>query len=257
MAAAFLPFLATGTALSLIQKQAAAHRVFFDSCRKVWSHRTLGSGATENTIDGLVDVIRRGAGGVEIDIYYNQGNNRLYVQSEEFRDQGVPLGLSLSTLLSAIPSNAHIWLDFWNLNQLPAADAQKAIKRLEEDVNNANFRDNVIVESKNADYLGQLRAANFYTSLWIELGEAATTPTEYPRYLARVMEARLKYDLTGASAISLDHLQYNETISTVFYNVPIHVFTVNSKEEILKAIRDEHIKVILSDEPLYSEAKCW
>ena len=160
------------------------------------------------------------------------------------------------TLLSAIPSNALLWLDFWNLNQLPDADAQRAIKRLEEDVNSAKFRDNVIVESKSAAYVGQLRAAHFHTSLWIELGEAATTPTDYPGYLARVMEARLKYDLTGASAISLDHLEYNKAVSTVFYDVPIHVFTINNKEEILKVIRDEHVKIILSDEPLYNETRC-
>ena len=256
IAATFVLVLASGTALFVIPQQATAQRIFFDSCSKVWSHRTLGGGAPENSIDGLVDVIRRGAGGVEIDIYYDQGSDKLYVQSEEFRDQGVPLTLSLPNLLSAIPPNALIWLDFWNLNKLPAVDAQKAIARLNKDVTGANFRDKVIVESKSATYLGQLRAANFYTSLWIELGKAATSPTEHPRYLARVMAARQKYDLAGASAISLDHLEYNKTVSTMFYDVPIHVFTINNEEEILKAIRDEHVKIILSDEPLYNETAC-
>ncbi len=254
---AWMLTIAAATTVLIPNHSTLSGEGFFDNCKKIWSHRTMGSGGGENTVEGLRDVLSLGVGGVEIDIYYDEKRDRLYVQSEEYRSADVPLALSLAEMLAAVPSGSRLWLDFWNLRQLNEVVAPKAISRLASDIRDADLGQHVIIESTSASLLHELHAAKLRTSLWVQIAEPDDSAAGLARHVVGALRARYQLFTAPASAVSLDHQQYSQFVGIVFTGVPILLFTINDKLRLIAAAKDSHVKAILTDEPfLHKEDTC-
>jgi len=195
-------------------------------------------------LEGIRRAFELGAPGVEIDVIFDRERDGLYVISEEAYTAGDPVALGLSDMLAAVPLQRFIWLDFWNLKQLSAEDASHAMTRLRADLDTAKIRDRAIVESVSAEGLRLAAALAIRTSLWLEI-----TPTRAGRlaHLRDLMDATLKFRAANASVISLDYVQYQESVGFVFSGVPIHLFTVNDPDRLRELSEDPRVKVILTD----------
>jgi hypothetical protein len=219
---------------------------------KVWSHRTLGSGAAENTVKGLREVLDLGACGVEVDVYYEPTTGKILVRSDE---TAVTSGnvLTLSTLLANAPPKARIWLDFWNLKDLHSTDLEKAIEQLEAGIENAASGTAVLVESKSAARLLDL-PAHVSRILWIEIAPMDGSAAARRRHAEDLSTALADYRRSGASAVSMDYRQYDTTVAETFRNVPVALFTINDPDALQQAVNDPNVKIILTDEPFYDPA---
>lgn len=219
-------------------------------CRKVWVHRTLVEGFSENTVAGLRRAYAIGAYGVEIDVIFDERRDGLYVISEEALRSGVTPDLPLGTMLAAVPAGGQLWVDFWNLRDLSDGAASSAIERLAAELAVSNLSDRVVVESTSARRLGDLTARNVKGMLWVTVRRSRSL-----RILDLARAAR-DFHRSGASAVSMDYRDYDDLVAWLFARVPIHLFTVNDAALLDSLTRDTRVSVVLSDTPAPIRLAC-
>jgi hypothetical protein len=227
---------------------------FFSSCQKLWSHHGLQSAGPENSLRALSAAFDQGAGGVELDVYFDEKyTHNFYVVSEETFASTGHGSLNLEEVLRLIGSRGYIWIDFWNLKQLTRTAAEDAAQTLGHMLAARGLLAHAIVESTDADNLSLFVTKGLYTSYWIQPPAIRDGDRAYWSALLRYKYNYLK---GGYSAISMDQEAYDQRMDLLFERVPLHVFTVNEESRLEFFLRKNNVKVILTDTANFKRAGC-
>jgi len=225
---------------------------FYDDCVKVWSHAGHSREYEINSLPGYRQALDLGAGGVELDVHYDLGTDR-FIVSHDFpyqkRDGRL---LELEEVMDELAGRGYFWLDFKNLKRMKINEAEKAARRLSDLIQRYKLNNRVIVESKNALNLAVFSRAGIPSSYWVNVNrnkEGLETKLRVFSFKAMFLYGRF-------SAVSMDHRNYTPYLQEAFKNLPVHLFTINSEEEILEHMYRENVKVILSDENFFGLDGC-
>jgi len=224
----------------------------YDGCKKVWGHRGYFKDHESNSLPGIRQAFDLGAEGVELDVHYDIESNRFIISHDypyELKDGRL---LLLENVFRESGQRGYFWLDFKNLKHLKRKDAKNALKKLLSMLESYNLKRKVIVESKNALNLSIFSRAGIHTSYWISVNyEKEGLETRL-----RVFSFKVMFLYGRFSAISIDHRNYVPVVQNTFKNIPVHLFTLNSKKDILKYLHRKNVKIILSDEDYFQLDGC-
>lgn len=225
---------------------------FYDGCNKVWGHRGYFKDHERNSLPGIRQAFDLGAKGVELDVHYDVESDRFIVSHDypyKLKDGKL---LLLEDVFRESGKRGYFWLDFKNLKRMKRKDAKKAAKNLVSLLESHNLKSKAIVESKSAQNLSIISRAGLHTSYWISVDRRDNA------FLARVKvlghKARFLYG--KFSAVSLNYLNFTPYVQESFSDIPVQIFTLNRKSDVLKYLHRKNVKVILSDENYYSLSAC-
>jgi hypothetical protein len=225
---------------------------FYDGCNKVWGHRGYFKDHESNSLPGIRQAFDLGAQGVELDVHYDVESDRFIVSHDypyKLKDGRL---LLLENVFRESGERGYFWLDFKNLRRLKRKDAKKAAKNLVSMLENHNLNSKVIVESKSFQNLSIFSRVGLHTSYWISINRHDNA------FLAKIKvfghKARFLYG--KFSAVSLNYLNFTPYVQESFSGIPVHIFTLNRKSDVLKYLLRNNIKVILSDENYFSLNAC-
>jgi glycerophosphoryl diester phosphodiesterase len=225
---------------------------FYDGCNKVWGHRGYFKDHESNSLPGIRQAFDLGAEGVELDVHYDIESNRFIVSHNypyKLKDGRL---LLLEDVFRESGKRGYFWLDFKNLRRLKRKYAKKAAKTLVSLLESYDLKSRAIVESRNARNLSIFSKAGLHTSYWISVDRrdnAILARIKVAGYKARFLYGKF-------SAVSLDYLNFTPYVQDSFSAVPVHLFTLNTKSDVMKYLLQKNVKVILSDENYYSLSAC-
>jgi glycerophosphoryl diester phosphodiesterase len=225
---------------------------FYDGCKKVWGHRGYFKDHDSNSLPGIRQAFDLGAEGVELDVHFDLESNRFIVSHNypyKLKDGRL---LLLEDVFRESGKRGYFWLDFKNLRRLKRKDAKRAAKNLVSLLESYNLKSKAIVESKSALNLSIFSKAGLYTSYWISAGRGGNG------FLARIKVAGYKARFLHGkfSAVSLDYRDFTPYVQDSFSGVPVHLFTLNTKSDVMKYLLQKNVKIILSDENYYLLGAC-
>ena len=215
-------------------------------CLEGWAHRgyvKAEEGYVENTLASYEKAIELGAAGIELDVIYDVTLNEFVVSHDEPYHVGKDgKWLLLKDAFARLP-HVNIWLDAKNLSGLWPWQAEKATARLRELITDAGRKDQVLIESRNPWYLGDLAEVGFRTTLMISPNPKASGISMWTVILA----SKFSYSLSGFSGISMSYHRYHVEVSDSFSEAPVYLSTINSPPQVEKFKRLPQVKVFLTD----------
>lgn len=225
--------------------------VLDSGCFKVWAHRGYFNGYTQNSIASFTKAFDLGAKGTELDIFYDLITDD-YIVSHDY-PYNLKNGriLRLEEVFRTVGERGYFWLDFKNLRFLSRDNTEKAVARLHRLLAQFRLNEKVIVESSDPGNLSIVSKSGLYTSYWI-------TPKEkHPvAFWGQVYKYKIAYILGRFSAISMSYKLYGEKTGRVFSRVPVLLFTVNDKEILTALIKEENVRIVLTDKNHYLLESC-
>lgn len=240
-------FIAIGVLESQYALQYWGKAPVYNGPKKVWAHRGFSQTHPDNSIPAIKAAISRGASGTEIDIFYDELNDRLIVQHDKPTDFTDPSLLNLEAVFKVVPKGHFLWLDFKNLSKLPETSAQKAIDRLFILANAYQLQDHILVESQNPGNLEYAALKKLHTSYWVSPPPGQSWLMQELNFL-RIKWYSVRYGHVG---ISMHHHEYTPLVARKLNRNHIYLFTVNDAETIKNLSRRSTVKIILSDEDYY------
>ncbi|MDA9556147.1 hypothetical protein N9R79_01405 [Vibrio sp.] len=237
----YIPLGTSGNSLPLVE------------CQKLWSPRGVYSTKEEqNSIESIRKAIELGAGGIEIDFYYEPVNDYFYLSHGEKTIEELDKMDKLVTLSQVVRlfPNAQFWFDYKNLGRLTDEETNKAIAYLAKLDQVSNIKNRVYIEASNPMILERYTQAGFYTLLAVDL-----LPEE--SLFSRVVAGFYKgvYFSFDVSAIAVRHggldkkkqVRYGYDTANILYSIPTFVFHVPDEEPLLKElVKLEQVKALLN-----------
>ncbi|MCJ7501423.1 hypothetical protein MUP29_14360 [bacterium] len=225
---------------------------FYDGCSKVWGHAGYFKDHGKNSLPGIRQAFDLGAKGVELDVHFDVESGRFIVSHNypyKLKDGKL---LLLEDVFRESGKRGYFWLDFKNLKRLRRKEARRSSRSLLDMLKTYDLEEKVIVESKSALNLSIFSKAGIHTSYWISVNrEKDGFGTSL-----RVFSFKVMFLYGRFSAVSIDHRNYTPLVDETFSHLPVHIFTLNNEEEVLKYLYRKNVKVILSDENYYGLDGC-
>ena len=109
---------------------------------------------------------------------------------------------------------------------------------------NYRLSDQVIVESRSGSKLALFSDAGIHTSYWISVNRNKGSLAKS----LRVFSIKAGFLFGRFSGVSLDYRNYTPYVQRVLRDLPVHLFTVNGEEEILRYLFMDNVKIVLTDE---------
>jgi glycerophosphoryl diester phosphodiesterase len=216
---------------------------FYSGSYKVWAHRGYYKQFPENSIESLSEAFNRGARGVELDIFFDQELQN-FIISHDIPDKSVKNELlTLEKVFSSLGKRGYFWIDFKQLESVH--DINLVVDKMEKLLTKFQLFEKVIIESPNGFLLRKFSQRGIHTSYWIQLSSIKVLT------LIKDCAYRVMIAFSNFSAISMDYRDYGDYIRKSYSHLPIHLFTVNDKEEASELIKNCAVKVVLSDEDYY------
>lgn len=209
--------------------------IYNNLTNKLWAHQI-------NTIEEANNALQNFTG-VEIDMYYHQDLDYF-----DIGKNGIKTNLSLENYFASMKNpHYYYWLDFKNLT---ADNMYEAYARLNLLMTKFNLKNNIIIESPNAESLGYFADNGLFTSYWIPWVNNPTS-TNNNGIAAEISYYLKKYPF---SVISSDYRLY-PFIQTYFPYQNVHLWVKNTdveneeqaKQIIRNLVQHSQIKVILVD----------
>jgi len=136
----------------------------YNDCHKVWSARGIyGEGVDENSIQSIGHAFDEGAMGVEVDVFYDVGQEDFIVSHNYPYQLKNGQILYLSELFDALGKDHYFWLDFKKLRRLTHQQALQAVQRLKDISRHDGLQQRIYVEGENPTNLAVFRRAGFHT----------------------------------------------------------------------------------------------
>jgi len=252
LSAIFIALLLIGSLPTLLLDKLVinktAHGFFYGQCEKIWAHRGYSKSHPENSIASFTEAIELGAKGIELDIFYDIDSDD-YVVSHDFpynlKDGKI---LTLGDVFQTLGKSTYYWLDFKNLLTMSARQVHDARSRLHLLTKVYDLGDKIIVESKSSDKLQKFSQKGLKTSYWVNFNENIGGINHW----YHVRRIKLKYLLGHFTSISMDYSQYTQRLKNSMKGLPVLLFTINDDSLVNKYLQDDSVKVILTDENLYT-----
>lgn len=137
-----------------IEKSITGKALYDNPLNKLWFHKA-------DTLEKALKALENFPG-IEFDIVYDTKISDFDVR---YSIESQPVNINLEKYFSTIkqPKQYYYWIDFKNLD---STNCNASIKKMKEVLKQYDLFDNVIIESKNADQLGQFALEGFFTSYW-------------------------------------------------------------------------------------------
>ncbi|WP_371372669.1 glycerophosphodiester phosphodiesterase [Thalassotalea aquiviva] len=225
---------------------------FYNSCHKVWAHRGYHKEFEQNSIKAVKKAIELNAKGIEVDVFFDEVLND-YIISHDY-PYNLKYGklLTLKELFNSVNNDVYFWLDFKNLKYLDEANINSAVSRFLQLTKEHHLKDRVLIESQSANHLKAFSLEGFNTSYWITFNERDGKLN----FLIEIYKLKIKYILEYFSAVSMGYQNYSPILKDSLNSLPILLFTVNEKNILKEFLRNEYVKVTLSDENFYTAQYC-
>ena len=247
-----LPTVTTLLVVGIVNYQFYNYSVtnpFYNGCYSVWAHSGYHKVDPYNSIENFSEAFDRGAKGVEIDIIFDN-NLQDFIVSHDYPYSLVKGKLlTLENVFSAVGDRGYLWVDFKQLDTV--SDVDLVVDKMERLLKKFNLMDKVIIESRKGILLRKFSQKSIHTSYWIAFSPNGEL---FPfRFKLRIKDflSRSLIGISNFSAISMSH-KYYKSKKKIYSHLPIHLYTVNDKDELSKLIDDNAVKVILSDKSYYS-----
>lgn len=231
-------------------------KTMYSGCFKVWAHRGFFKENMENSIEAFNKAFDLGAVGTELDIFYDL-EIKDYVVSHDY-PYHLQNGriLKLEEVFKSVGERGYFWLDFKNLNSLSSQNAKSALSKLLDLLEKHTLTKKVFVESTDPNNLSVFSKAGLHTSYWI----APIENRNFFSFWFNIYKYKLDCLYGNFSGLSM-HFgnfigKYGKKVEKIFSPVPIYVFTINDKDQLMEFIFKENVKIILSDENYYQENAC-
>ena len=220
----------------------------FDQTRKIWGHRGFWKNAEQNSIEAYKAAFALGAPGTELDVFFDVKLQDFIVSHDFPYNLKDGRMLTLKNVFSEFGSNYKFWLDYKNLGDISTSEQHNSLKRLLELSTKYDIKDNLIVESQNQEALSEFTKKGFTTSYWVTFNETSGRK----RYWTELYKLKIGYVFDRFSTISMDYQIYSDQLKKALPNIPTLLFTVNNRSQISSYLKNNDVKIILSDENLYS-----
>ncbi len=217
---------------------------FYDANHKVWAHRGYHKKFPENSIESFSEAFNRGAHGVELDIFFDEGLQDFIVSHDIPYKLHKNKPLTLEKVFSSVGNKGYFWVDFKQLDSVHNIDV--AVDKMEKLLRKFDLFEKVIIESPKGFLLRKFSRKGMHTSYWIQF------PSIRVLIWIKDFGYRAMIVFSNFSAVSMDYRDYSNYIKRNYSHLPIHLFTLNNKEEVVELIRNCEVKVVLSDEDYYS-----
>ena len=218
--------------------------LIYDGCHKVWGHRGYHKDYPQNSIESFSEAFNRGAHGVELDIFFDVDLQDFIVSRDYPYNLKNNELLTLEKVFSSIGNKGYFWIDFKQLGSVPKIDI--VIDKLENLLMKYNLFEKVIIESPKGVRLRRFAQRGMHTSYWLQPSSNKLL------FWIKEFGYRAVIAFSNFSAISMDSSAYTTYIKRNYSHLPIHLFTVNDKQDLVKLVEDCSVKIVLSDEDYYS-----
>lgn len=222
------------------------HHFYDNAAQKIWAHRGYVKTHPENTIAAFQEAIDKGAPGIELDIFFNP-ETKAFLVSHDPPTPDAP-ELHLETVFLEFGEKIHYWLDFKNLADLSFKDAASAAHLIATMATRYTSRPLIMVESTDASKLALFKHWGVHTALWASLDPRNS-------WLMRqyhILKTKYLLGAHGIPAASFYIRQFDPSVPDVLPNTDIYVFTINEVETARELAALPSVKIILTDEDLYS-----
>ena len=248
IALAVLGFISVKTIDYSFENKVTKSNFDFDQTRKIWGHRGFWKNAEQNSITAYKAAFDLGAPGTELDVFFDV-KRQDFIVSHDFpynlKDGRI---LTLEHVFHELGSSYKFWLDYKNLGDISISEQHNSLKRLLELSAKYGIKDNLIVESQNQDAIAEFTKKGFTTSHWVTFNETSGRK----RYWTELYKLKIGYVFDRFSTISMDYQIYSDQLRKALPNIPTLLFTVNNSSQISSYLKNSDVKIILSDENLYS-----
>ena len=217
---------------------------FYNGNHKVWAHRGYYKKFPENSIESFSEAFNRGAHGVELDIFFDEGLQDFIVSHDVPYKLHKNKLLTLEKVFSSVGNRGYFWVDFKRLASVH--NIKIVVDKMEKLLRKFDLFEKVIIESPEGFLLRKFSQKGIHTSYWVQL------PSIRVLIWIKDFGYRAMIAFSNFSALSMDYRDYANQLKRNYSHLPIHLFTVNNKEEMVELINNCEVKVVLSDEDYYS-----
>lgn len=137
---------------------------------KVWATRGLVTDGSDgspvrvrNSIESIRYAFSRGAGGTEVDVFYDPKMQKFIVSHSSRYEKPNGVLLSLDKLFTALGDQGYFWLDWKKIRYLNPPQLKAALTRLKNITDRSTLRDRVYVEAEAPLTLFAVKQAGFQT----------------------------------------------------------------------------------------------
>ncbi|WP_448553043.1 glycerophosphodiester phosphodiesterase [Thalassotalea montiporae] len=236
----------------LFEHKIRNNQFFYNQCNKVWAHRGYFKDFEQNSIEAFNKAIELGAKGVEVDIFFDLDLAE-YIVSHDY-PYNLKNGelLTLSKLFHNLDQSIYYWLDFKNLKQLKKDEVILARNKLKQLMEQYRLQDKIIIESKKPSNLQPFSREGFQTSYWVSFNELQGQR----RFWINIYALKIKYIMNYFSAVSMNFRNYSHALENSLGGLPVLLFTINDKKVLNSKIKNQNVKIILSDKSYYTQPEC-
>lgn len=209
-----------------MQFKRVEQKPFIIASKKNWSHRGYAQNEQEeNTITAIALALQNNYKGVEIDLWFKNG--QFYLSHDENFADTLP---KLETIFRIFP-DTYFWLDLKNLSYANYKEVANQLESLKKNKNS------YFIESKNGLSLGLLHQKGFQTSYWLTNGNFVR------HFIQKSWIFYFKYN-----GISMPATKYQkESIRKKYKHLNVHLW---DKHPNPKFYQWEEVKIILDDNEL-------
>ncbi len=193
----------------------------------------------------LIDAIKDGIGGIEIDVYFDSSNNRFYAYHDSSNISTVLLSDILSKKMEQLPRSA-VWLDFKNLHAFNMHPSVAVLTMMRDSF---NLKNKFVIESSDAASLNGFCQSGFFTSYYVPYNNPyQAEETETIQFIDSVAANIKKYP---PSALSGYYFQY-PLLKKFFPTFPLLIWSDNSSLSAIgylfksKVESDSAVRIILT-----------
>lgn len=223
--------------------------VAYNSCSKVWMHKGTYPDEVPNSLKSIKKALEAGVNGVELDIYFDTSLSD-FVISHDFpykRHNNELLYLYDVFYMARNNTNIKFWLDFKNLKKLNYKSTIKSASILNKFLISFDLKRRTLIESTGVKNLSIYSESSFITSYWVDL-----SIKNIPALLRQVYY----YYSHNFDFLSMRYQDYGILTKILFPIAKINLFTVNSASDIYRFIKDNSVKIILTDVFQKKNVKC-
>tara|TARA_R110002096_G_scaffold125585_5_gene271275 strand:- start:73 stop:807 length:735 start_codon:yes stop_codon:yes gene_type:complete len=220
---------------------------FLNSPSKVWSHSGYYAEHPRNSIKAFETAINLGAGGLEIDVYFDESLQEFVTSHDQPYDLFNGKIQTLTEVLTKFHATTFYWLDIKNLRQLSFENKKKAAQTIAALTTKLGIKNRVIVESKNAKDLSTFNTFDIATLYQIRVHH------DEPKVVRWYKGLNIKWDIAQhqISALSIDYSRFGPDLPAMFKEMSIYLSTVNDAQQVIAAGEFSNIKVILTDSDFF------